>query len=59
MSGIYKQMSTKFKNKQISTVTAKTAVPQGLVLGGGVESHGSTRIPTYGEMEIVPECGCP
>ena len=34
-------------------------VPQSLVLGGGVESHGSTRIPTYGEMEIVPECGCP
>jgi len=27
-------------------ITNKTAVPQGLVLGGGVESHGSTRIPT-------------
>jgi hypothetical protein len=59
----------KFKNKQISTVTAKTAskmftgratqaaVAEGAVIGGGVGSHASPLIPTYGDMEISP-CGC-
>jgi len=40
-------------------ITNKTAIPQGLVLGGGVESYGSPLIPTYGEIEIKRECGCP
>ena len=70
MNAVFNQMTTKFKNKEISTVTAKTAskmfagratktaVAEGTVIGGGAGSYVSPRIPTYGQMEIKPECGC-
>ncbi|MCF6244406.1 MAG: RHS repeat-associated core domain-containing protein [Sulfurovum sp.] len=71
MNAIYNQMTTKLKNGQISTVTAKTAskmfagratqtaVAEGVVIGGGIGSYGSPKVPTYGDMEIQPGCGCP
>ena len=72
MNAIYHQMVTKFKTKQISKVTAKTAskmflgramntaVVEGTVIGAGVGSYISPHIPTYGDMEIQTGCGgCP
>ncbi len=70
MNSVFNQMTTKFKNGQISSVTTKTAlkmftgratataVAEGTILGAGVGSRVSPHIPTYGQMEIKPECGC-